>query len=751
MLRKYKIDKTVVTILLFFTIIIILLYSLGKYINKNLETQLIMSLEDISDQNINVIQNEINNKFDLLNNLAKEFSDYTEEELMNSFNKTNILSNQFNFRELGIALPNGIAYMSTNTIYDVSKREYFKHSINGENYVSEKLTDMRDYGDINVYSVPIINSKGEVSAVLFSIYHAEDFLKLLQVNSFDGNGYSYIIDSNGNVLNISRESLLEEKNIFDRLRNYSNSSKYTNINNKAINKIKNTLNSDEKKGYTKYWSGVYRYIVYEKLEVNDWWLVTAVPQEILTERISPIKKIIDFICISIFFLATFTIFYFINKDKEAKLYLKNVAYRDSYTGLYNKNYLKEKIFTEYKYVKKQEYKKALVLFNIRNFKIINEIYGLNAGDYLIKKLAEILEENKSFKEDIVAYSNADEFLALYFYENKEDLEKRLNEIEKKIRKISYNENNIFIKLYIGIYEIDNLETDFEKIYNYANIAKNKSKYLSTSFFTYYNEELADKEIKERKLEDEIKEAILRKEFKAWFQPKFDCETKEIVGCEALARWYRKDGKIYFPNNFIDISEKNGLIKEIDKLIFEDVCININMWKRLGLKCLPVSINISRIYLDNMDIIADLNKIIAKHNISSKYIQIEITESSLVSNEEILNKIINEMHKYGFKVLLDDFGVGYSSLNSINKLKFDTLKIDKSFVDDIENKKGKCILKHTIDLGRILDMEVVVEGVETKEQYEFLKENGCNTIQGYYFSKPLDSKSFANLLKNINLN
>ena len=743
MFKKYKIGELFITIFIFFSIIISLYY-FDKYVTEKLESQLIVSLKDISNQNVKLIKNEINNKFNLLSSLAKEFSDYTEEELSKSSNQTNLLSSRFNFREIGISLPNGITYMSSNTIFDVSEREYFKESIKGNNYVSETLIDMGDQTDINVYSVPIINEDGKVNGVFFSMYDTDDFSKLLQVDSFDGNGYSYIINSKGDILNISSESFLGEKNLFDRLRNYSISSEYKDINKEAINKIKQTLNSDEKEGSTIYWYDNYKYVVYEKLEVNDWWLVTAVPEEILTNRITSITMVIHYICIVMILLSVIIIFIDRNKEKKLKVKLKNIAYLDSFTGLYNKNYLEEKIETGF--VKKQGYNSALVSVDIMNFKMVNKIYGVEAGNYLIKKLAEVLEENKIFKDDIIVHVIADRFLALYSYEKRDDLEIELKRLEKAIRKINYNGNDIFVKLYMGIYEISDSEKDFEKIFNYANIAKNKSKDLNSNFFTYYNEELAEKDIKEKKLENEIKEGILNKEFKAWFQPKFDCETKEIVGCEALARWYKKDGQVYFPNTFICISEKNGLIKEIDKLILEDVCININRWRKLGLKCPPVSINISRIYLNNMDIIFDLNKIISKYNIPPKYIQLEITESSLVSSEDMLNKIINEMHKYGFKVLLDDFGVGYSSLHSINKLNFDTLKIDKSFVDNIGNNNGDCILKHAIDLGKTLDMEVVVEGVETKEQYEFLKDNGCDTIQGYYFSKPLDSKSFEMLIK-----
>ena len=749
MFKILKINKKCILIFIGIMILIVSLCSLDKYINKKLEAELIISLKDISHQNIKLIENEIDNKFNLLSSLAKEFSDYTEKEISESYNEISILAKRFNFKEIGIALPDGIAYMSSNRIFDVSNREYFKRSINGENYISETLTYMGDQTKINVYSVPIINSSGAVSGVFFSMYNTEEFLKLLQVDSFNGSGYSYIINSNCDILNISKVELTGEKNLFDRLRNMSYSSKDKDINNRAIEKINNSVENNEDEWYTKYHYDTYKYAVFEKLGINDWWLVTAVPKDILNQRIIPIMFAVKAICLFIFFFAIFIIIYSVKKDKKVKLYLENIAYVDSFTGIYNKNYLKEKISNEY--INKQGYKSALVLFDIKNFKMINEVYGVKAGDYIIKFLAETLKRTTLSNKDIVVHNNGDNFLGLYFYDEKESLENKLNSIINKVNKIYYNKNKIFIKLCVGIYEIDNIKNDFETIYNYANIAKNQSKKINANTLIYYNGELAEKEIKERKLEDEIKEGILKKEFKAWFQPKFDCDTKEIVGCEALARWYKKDGKVYFPNEFVDVSERTGLIKEIDKLILEDVCININNWIKRGLDYKPVSINISRMYLNSIDIIGDLSEILNRYNISSNDVQLEITESSLISNENTLNEIINEMHKYGFKVLLDDFGVGYSSLSSINKLNFDSLKIDKKFIDKIESKNGKAILKSIINLGKILGMEVIVEGVETKNQYEFVKQCNCNTIQGYYFSKPLDSNCFETLLENTYLN
>ena len=162
-------------------------------------------------------------------------------------------------------------------------------------------------------------------------------------------------------------------------------------------------------------------------------------------------------------------------------------------------------------------------------------------------------------------------------------------------------------------------------------------------------------------------------------------------------------------------------------------------------CVPVSVNLSRAYLGNPNYLDHLQEIIQRYDIPNKYIHLEITESAIIDNEHLLNQMIEKMHKLGFKVLLDDFGVGYSSLTSINSLNFDVLKIDKSFVDSIGTQTGDCIVQYTIALGQNLGMEIVAEGVETQAQYEFLKQHGCQIIQGYYFSKPLSREDFIQLL------
>ena len=744
MLKKYKIGKVVSIIFLFSVILITILYSFDRYINKKLESQLVTSINDISDQNIKLIKNVINSKFKLLNIIAKEFSDYTEEDFANSHEYTEEIAKAFGFRELGLALPNGITYMSSNTIFDISDREYFKYSMNGENYVTETLEDMGDKTDINVYSVPIINSNGEVKGVCFAMYDTEEFVDLLQVSSFSGNGYSYIIDSKGNIVSDSQKMVKNhDNNLFDGLINKSETSNIKEINNKAIEDLKDGINSNIS-GYTKYDYEEYKYAVYSPLNINGWFLITVVPVDILTERILPINNIVHIVSIIIFISALSTVLYFIRKQIKEKDYLKKIAYSDSFTGLYNKNYLKEKLLD--KEINNKEYKSALVIYNIKNFKVINEIYGVNTGDYLIKEISKILIKNKKYDKEIIAHGYADEFAARYFYKNKKELETRLNKVISDSKLINYN-NKVFNNLYIGVYEIKEEEYNFEELYNHANIAKNKNKLLKAEPFTYYDETLAANETSEKELQEKIKEGILKKEFKASFKPRFDCKTKKITGCEALGRLHKSNGEIYFPSEFFDISDKTGFTRQIEELIFEDICIKINQWQKKDIEIVPVSINISRSYLNNIDDFYNLKRILIKYNISPKYIQFEISESSLFTNDKELRKIINKMRSYGFKVLLRDFGVGYLSFSSMRDFKFDILKMDRSFVDKIGNKKGEYIVKEIINLAKNLDMKVIVEGVKTREQFEFLKENKCDEIQGEYFSQSLDCESFENLLIN----
>ena len=251
-------------------------------------------------------------------------------------------------------------------------------------------------------------------------------------------------------------------------------------------------------------------------------------------------------------------------------------------------------------------------------------------------------------------------------------------------------------------------------------------------------------IEKKNMTDSIYQALENKSFIPYFQPKFDAKTKKIVGAEALIRWQKEDGSFVSPAKFIPIVEEVMIIAEIDKYMFEAVCKQQYIWKTKGLKILPISVNLSRNKLYNANFIDEYMSILSKYKLEPKDIQFEITEGTLYTEEKIGEKIIMTLKNLGFDILIDDFGVGYSSISMIRDINATEMKIDKSFIDDT-SEKGKALINYVIKIAKVIDMKTVAEGVETKEQYEFLLKHNCDIIQGYYFAKPMPAKEYEKFL------
>lgn len=248
-------------------------------------------------------------------------------------------------------------------------------------------------------------------------------------------------------------------------------------------------------------------------------------------------------------------------------------------------------------------------------------------------------------------------------------------------------------------------------------------------------------IVKKMLEKDFEKGIENKEFKIFLQPKFDTKTEQIVGAEALIR-REKDGELIMPNSFISEYEKTGIITKLDMFVFESICEKIKEWKEKGYKIFPISINESRKVLYNKNHVNELEKIVKRYEINPKLIELELTETAVVKDIESAKEAERKVHSLGFVVSMDDFGVGYSSFYMLKNIKIDILKIDKSFSDEvIEDKRGRIILESIIDMAKKLAIKTVAEGIETKEQVEYLKQIGCDMIQGYYFEKPIPIEEF----------
>lgn len=247
--------------------------------------------------------------------------------------------------------------------------------------------------------------------------------------------------------------------------------------------------------------------------------------------------------------------------------------------------------------------------------------------------------------------------------------------------------------------------------------------------------------KKADLEKDFENGIKNNEFKIFIQPKFDIKREKIAGAEALIRRV-KNGELIMPNSFIPSYEKSGIIEKLNIFVFESICEKLKEWKEKGYRLIPIAINESIKGLYDKNHVNELEQIVKKYEINPNLIEIELTENVVVENVEMAKKAEKNVRKLGFLVSMDDFGVGYSSFYMLKNINIDILKIDKSFSDEVmEDRRGKIILESIIDMAKKLEIKTVAEGIETKEQVEYLKKIGCNMVQGYYFEKPISIEEF----------
>ena len=244
-------------------------------------------------------------------------------------------------------------------------------------------------------------------------------------------------------------------------------------------------------------------------------------------------------------------------------------------------------------------------------------------------------------------------------------------------------------------------------------------------------------------------AINNDEFHVYLQPKINVRTNKVVGAEALVRWFRQDGTMVSPADFIEIFESNGFITKMDFCVLDKTLEYLREAMDMGEEVVPISVNFSRRHNDHDNFVPSIGKRLARYKIPNELIEVEITESVFMSNLEKLNRNIDLLHSMGMRVLIDDFGSGYSSLNVLSSVTADVIKMDKAFLDYIDSQKSKDFIRHFVKLLRQMDLEVIAEGVETKEQLDMLKKAGCDVVQGYYYAKPMPVSKFREFLKEYN--
>lgn len=439
----------------------------------------------------------------------------------------------------------------------------------------------------------------------------------------------------------------------------------------------------------------------------------------------------------------------ITEQKRIDEKMAYLAYHDFLTNLPNRKKFEDELDAQIRQSNITNKHFAIIYSNMDGFKRVNDTLGHLIGDNLLKQISDRMKECIS-KHDLLARMGGDEFAFLI---------RDLNEVEQSVtvakriidsldEPFIVDDYELFVTASLGITIYPNDGADVKTLLKKADTALHRAKAMGKNNFQVYTSSMSIESFKQYQLERDLRKAIKNNELFIYYQPKVDSKTLKIVSAEALLRWEHPEWGMVSPREFIPLAEENDLIFKISDWVFRKVCEQIKEWEQQDLPVVPISINISpKRFLRNDWLDATL-QMIKETKVDPRLLEFEITESCLIENEESFFDSISALKNLGAKIILDDFGKGYSSLSFLNKFNVDTIKIDRSFTKDLV--ENDTITKSIIYLAHGLKLNVVAEGVETKEQLKILKQLECDMIQGYLFSKPIPNKEFAKLVSKSTL-
>ncbi len=382
---------------------------------------------------------------------------------------------------------------------------------------------------------------------------------------------------------------------------------------------------------------------------------------------------------------------------------------------------------------------GIIQFDIRKFKLVNDLYGEKFGDevlyFIRRKLKEVCR-----KEQYYINVRSDVFMVVMEYEKEEELVKFIQNLDVRINSFK----NVKLQMSYGVYIVEDREMELRQMEDRASMARRAAKDSILTNILFYKEKFKERLYTRKFIEENMQAAINERQFMMYLQPKYSIAKNEIIGAEALVRWRHPERGMIYPDQFIPIIEENGFVKKVDYYIWAEACCFIKKCEASGVMPCPISVNVSRIHLKDNEYIEVLSDMIESNDISKTLLELEITETA--DDLQISRKAL-KLKEEGFTLLMDDFGSGYSSLNVLLETPFDVIKLDRKFIENMMvSNKGRLILEQVVLMANKLELGILAEGVETKEQVELLRSIGCDQVQGFYYAKPMPEDAFFELLK-----
>ena len=730
-LSKYMVLSLVILLLFFIGIII---YS--NILKNKLSGQVNITLSEVAYQNKMVVESQISEQRNLVKQLAlviESENSLTNNHVLDTIKK---IYQNGDYKNIGIVTPEKTIYISADGDFTTKYANYFDSLEDKESLIILDNDTINNQFSIFI-SEPITSISGDKGCLFFS-YDIKLLVSKLSIPSFNGEGYTYIVDSNGDKILSSnnKNSFNNFENIYDAL--VSANDKNTKVANSLKEKI---INGEE--GLLIYNNKVDKTMYYLPLDVNDWYILTVVPSTTINTSYNSIMLMTIMLIIGITGLLIFLLITIIltNYVKNKRLY--NLIYVDPITNGYSYTKFSNEVLLRGDSHKK----KALLALDLNNFKLVNTLFGYENSNKILKEITQLINKRCS-NNGFSTRKMADHYLIYYEYGNEDKLIHFIENLYQDICALKIFETDYMIVPSIGVYTFTKLEESIESLENKAIIAWKNIKKDNYTYYDIFNDKVLSEMLENKKILDKLIKAIDNDKLDVYYQPKYDTISKKIIGAEALLRFKDSDGTMISPAVFVPIAEESGFVTMIDDYVLKKVCIDINYLKEKGFE-IPISINLSRKKLENGNFVKKYLEIMKNLNICVNDIEIEITEGTILSDNKAIKRSVKSLKKHGFNILVDDFGTGYSSISILKDLDIDEIKIDRSFIID-NSEKGREIIKYVFNLALALNVKTTAEGVETEEQYNLVKSFKCNTIQGYYFSKPIPFNDFIiELSKNNN--
>jgi diguanylate cyclase (GGDEF)-like protein len=713
---------TILSVLLSLTLGMYHMYRMDQYSYRTkLETY-----DSLTENVVSLLKQEIENNLQSLQNSANLVAKSGELDKENIASLLPLLADDNSFIDLGIVGIDGSGYNLAGEAINISNADYYTKAREGLVNASETISYTNNHTPSIDFAAPIIEN-GIIKGILIAKVNAQITNVVPFQSEIQGGSLFYVLNSNNELISFVQDTDVE---IFDYDRLIEKGYFLDDENIKSVMSLKNYLKEGKTQEKTYIWNKV-------PLGINNWYVLVG-RVNALNSSTKDILKLTSMmwvlIAIGTFLLLSFMIF----MQRKFNRKVIEMLYLDPVTG--GSNWYKFRInvnkMLNSKHFGKKKY--AIINFDINRFKIINDAYGYQKGDEVLKDIYGVVKKWVRPDEPFTRYA-ADQFYILMVFHDEQEVIDRINNLNDRLHELRYTRT---ARIFYGVYNITERQDSIDRMGEFASIAKNNIKSSTDSNISFFDDIARGRLLQEEEIEKSMNEALKNDEFHVYLQPKYMAKEETISGAEALVRWHSNNGTMFSPGYFIPVFEKNGFITELDYYMLNKVCQVIRNWLDKGFTPLPISVNISRLHFANSHLADIISEIVDKYDVPHNLIELELTESAFLQNKEALIKTVTLLRGYGFLVSMDDFGAGYSSLNSLKDLPLDVIKLDGELfriTDEVE--RGLTVIRDTITMAKDLHMKVVAECIETREQVEFLCKVGCDIIQGYYFARPMPVDQF----------